>query len=604
MKTKHFVLTIVLSLSVSCVAFADRQLDRSEILQIFGKLTSQPRNTWMPAGTIEARHEEYRAPKTTDLNEINNRIDEKIKEYQSNQNKRKLTENLQKMGLDAVPFDTIPFNVRYRLSNEHTMNSTVVVRFDGNRFYWEINVDSRTDSVKPGADLEDNFMTKQFDLDWNTRRIFAWDGVKYTTYFQPGNHATIDTTGSTPHVVNGPLTAGVIPWGYGYYTYQNLSAARSSAVEENIDGQNQIHLTLNNPDGSEMVFVMDPVKDYAVTSYLINGLDTIFSKHYGNYQLVSGNWVPTNILIERYDAWTNKLLASDFWNFTRIRGEAPMPWSFNIEYEADTLIEYRSNVTAKPAMYRYSHTVDTDMLLAKRLAYAASEGTQPQNCATAALKYAASQLGKAVTDQQLAQLVCKPDTTTNLFAMKQFAQDLGLHCRAVKLDIKTLKNLDGCEVIQHIPKKNHFVVLEGIDNEYVCSIDLANDNFYYRTDLRCGGMDWTKGTALLVSNTPIEGKFDDIDDVELRAIIGGSGYSCTNLLQEYDVVYCDEVGVMCGGYFEEYYTRYGCKSATSGTCSSSRMISSAESPCIDDIYDLYACDITGEWTCYYMRACD
>jgi len=573
-------------------------------LQIFEKLTSQPRNTWIPAGTIEARHEEYRAPKTTNLNEINNRINEKIKEYQSNSNKRKLTENWQKMRLDAIPFDAIPFNVRYRLSNEYTMNSTVVVRFDGNRFYWEINVSSRTDSVKPGANLEDNFMTKQFDLDWNARRIFTWDGVKYTRYFLPGNHAIIDTTGSTPHVVNGPLTAGVIPWGYGYYTYQNLSAASSSAVEKNINGQNQIHLTLNNPDGSEMVFVMDPGKDYAVISYSINDFDTIISKQYGNYELVSGNWVPTNILIERYDTWTNKLLASDFWNFTGISGEAPIPWSFNVEYEADSLIEYRSNLTAKPAMYHYSHTVDTDLLLAERLAYAASKGTQTQNCATAALKYAASQLGKDVTDQQLAQLVCKPDITTSFFAMKQFAQDLGLYCRAVKLDIKTLKNLDGCKVIQHIPKKNHFVVLGDIDDKYVCRIDLANDKFYYRTDLRFCGMDWTKGTALLISNTPIAGKFDDIDDGELQTIIGGSGYSCTNLLQEYDVSYCDYVGGGCDGSYEEYYTRYGCEEAASGSCSSSRMISSEESPCIEDPYNPFGCYITGEWTSYYMRACD
>ncbi len=74
MKAKHFVLAIILLLSVSCVTFADRQLDRAEILQIFEKLTSQPKKTWIPAGTIEATHEEYRAPKTTELNEINNRI--------------------------------------------------------------------------------------------------------------------------------------------------------------------------------------------------------------------------------------------------------------------------------------------------------------------------------------------------------------------------------------------------------------------------------------------------------------------------------------------------------------------------------------------------
>jgi len=597
MKTKHFLLTIVLSLSVSCVTFADRQLERAEILQIFEELTVQPRKTWIPAGTIEARHEEYIAPKTTNLNEINNRINEEIQEYQSNPNKRELTEDLQKMRLDAIPF-----NVRYSLSNEYTMNSTVVVRFDGNRFYWEINVGSRTDSVKPGADLlEGNFMTEQFDLDWNTRRIFAWDGVKYTTYFLPGNHAIVDTTGSTPHVVNGPLTAGFIPWGYGYYTYGNLSAAESSAVEKDVDGH--VHLTLDLA-GSEMVFVMDPAKDYVVISHSIRRPDATIFKEYGNYQLVSGNWIPTTILIERYDAWTNRLLASDFWSFTRVSGDAPMPWSFNVEYEADALIEYRSYITAKPAMYLYSHIVDTDLLLTERLAYAASEGTQSQNCATASLKYAALRLGKDITDRQLAQLVSESDKTTSLYAMQQFARGLGLYCRAVKLDIETLKSLYGRDVILHIPKKNHFIVLGDIDDRYVCSIDLANDKFYYRTDVGFFGMDWTEGTALLISDSPITGKFIDIDDGELKTIIGGSGYSCTNLLQEYDVSYCDYVGGECLGSYEEYYTRYGCEAAPSGSCSSSKMIRSAESPCINDPYNPDMCDVTGEWTSYYMRACD
>ena len=74
MKAKHILLTIFLLLSSSGVLFADRGLERTEILQIFQQLTSQPQKTWIPAGTIQASHEEYKAPKTTDLNEINNQI--------------------------------------------------------------------------------------------------------------------------------------------------------------------------------------------------------------------------------------------------------------------------------------------------------------------------------------------------------------------------------------------------------------------------------------------------------------------------------------------------------------------------------------------------
>ncbi|NQT02941.1 MAG: hypothetical protein HQ580_13015 [Planctomycetes bacterium] len=600
MNTKHFVSAILLSLAISCIAFADRQLDRAEILQIFEKLTSQPRNTWISAGTIEAAHEEYMAPKITNVTEIDNQILETIKEYQSNPNKRELTEELQKMRLDAIPF-----NVRYRLSNKYTMNSNVDVRFDGDRFYWEINVSSRTDSVKPGASLAGNFMTDEFNLDWNTRRIFAWDGGKYTTYFLPGNHAVVDTTGSTPHAVNGPLTAGLIPWGYGYCAYENLSAAASSADEKNINGQIQIHLTINNSDGSEMVFVMDPGKDYAVISSSINDLDTVISTQYDSYQMVSGNWVPANISKERYDARTNKLLAYDIWNFTTISGETPAPWSFNVEYEADALIEYSSYLTSKPAMYSYSYTVDTDKLLLERLSYAASEGIQPQNCATAALKYTVSQSGKDIADRQLAQLVSGPDKTTSLYAMKQFVQRLGLYCRAVKLDIKTLQKLDGCEVILHIPGKNHFIVLGDIDDRYVSSIDLTNNKFYYRTDVAFFGMDWTEGIALLISNQPIkiQGSFTEIVDNRLHNIIGGAGYSCTQLRQEYDVVYCDYVGGECASYYELYYERWGCEAAESGSCSSYLMVRCALCPCINDPYNPWRCIVTGEFRIYYMRAC-
>jgi len=599
MKTKHLVLAGVFLLSVNYATFADRTLERTEILQIFEQLTSQLRKTWIPTGTIEATHEEYRAPKTTDLNEIDNRIKEKIAEYQSDPNKRELTQDLQKMKLDAIPF-----NVRQKLSNEYTMNSSVVVKFDGERFYWEINADSRTDSVKPSKDLAGNFMTKHFDLDWNARRIFAWDGEKYTTYFLPANYAIVDATDNTPHVVNGPLTAGVIPWGYGYYTYENLSAAESSAVEKNIDGQTQIHLTLNNSDGSEMLFVMDPAKDYAVLFCSINGLsNSVISKYYSNYQLVSGNWVSTVILLEQHEAGSNRLLARDLWDITSIDANVPESYEFEVSYENDALIEHFACGDGTSEMYRHSQTVDIGMLLAERLAFAASEGTQPQNCATAALRYVTSRLGKEVADQQLAQLVTEPNGETSLYEMKQFAQGLGLYCRAVKTDIQTLKNLTGCEVILHISGKNHFIVLEGIDDKYVWNIDLAGREFYKRTDIDFFDMDWTEGIALLVSNSPITGEFADIDDSELQTIIGASGYSCTRLLQEFDVIYCVYILGGCDGWYQVYFTRYGCEVAESGSCEISRMVRYRESPCIINPYNPLACTVTGEWTFYYMRAC-
>ncbi len=600
MKTKKISFQILLLLSFYNIAFADRPLERTEVLHIFQKLTNQSQKTWISAGTIEARHEEYKAPKISDLKELNNRIRQEIAEYQSNQDKVELTENLQKMRHDAIPF-----NARYELYNEYTMSSSVVVKFDGDRFYWEINVNSRTDAVKPGKDLAGNFMTEQFNLDWNARRIFAWDGEKYTTYFLPGNHAIVDAADRTPHVVNGPLTAGIIPWGYGYYTYDNLSDVESSAVEKCVDGQIQVHLTLNNPDGSQMVFVMDPQKNYAVICCRIIKLgDVIVSKQYSDYQLIANGWIPFTILLEQYEAGSNKLLAHDLWNITNIDANTLESYDFKVGYEDDALIEHFSFDDDKPEMYRYSQGVNTDLLLAERLAYAASEGTQFQNCATAALKYVASQFSKNVMDQQLSQLVNESEKTTTLYLMKQFVQGLGLYCRAVKTDIQMLKSLNGCEVILHIPGKKHFVALEAIDDEYVWMVDLASNKFYYRTDIDFFSMDWTEGTALLISNNPIAGEFTEIDESELGNIKGAYGYQCNVLRQGYNVIFCSYIGGLCGGYYREFYTRYGCGIAESGSCSQSPMLRYKKSPCIENPYNPLACAVTGVWTCYYMQACE
>lgn len=597
MKTGNFTPIAVFLLCVSGVAFAGRPMDRAEILQIFQKLTNQPKKTWIPAGTIEATHKEYRAPKVVSADVLDRQIKERIQLYQNNKNKRELTEELQKMRLDAEPF-----NARRRLSNEYTMDSAVIVKFDGSRFYWEINANSRTDSVKPGKDLADNFMTEQFDMDWNARRIFIWDGEKYTRYCLPGNCAIVDTTGRTPHAVNGPLTAGVIPWGYGYCTYENLSAADLSADEKNVNGQTQVHLTLNKSDGSQMVFVLDPQKDYAVISCSMTGYsNAVDSRKYSDYRSIGGNWVPSVIVLEQHEAESNRLLARDLWNITAIDANTPESYEFEVGYEDDALIEQFSFSGSKSEMYRHSQSANTDLLLAERLTYVASKGAQPQNCATAALKYVALQLGKNVTDKQLTGLVSEPNGATNLYQIRQLAQGLGLYCRAVKTDIQTLKNLSGCQVILYIPGQKHFVVLEAIDDKYVWTIDLSSRKFYDRTDINFFGMDWTDGTALLISDRPVAGKFTEIDNRQLQAMAGAAGYSCTRLLQEDYYVDCGEMNGFCGGVYEEFYERKGCESAATGSCSSTKKLRCMTIPCITV---LFGCTVEGDPTFYYMRACD
>ena len=579
-------------------AEAERQLDGGEIEQILQQLTSQPKETWIPAGVIEAQHQEYRAAKITDPNEIRDRIRQKITAYMGNPNKVERTGGLQKARLDAIPF-----NARYELANEYTMNTSVVARFDGDKFYWEINFDSRTDSVEPGKELAGNFMTNQFNPAWNAKRVFAWDGENYTTYCQPVNHAMVDSTGYVSLEPGGPLTAGFVPWGYDYYSYGSLTAADTEAVETIVDGETVINLTVNYSEGTQKSFVLNPAKSYAVISSSTTGFgNLVFSNQYSDYQLVSGNWVPRTILLERFEASSNRLLSRDLWEITNIDGSIPGQEDFAVQFEHDALIEYVSSVTDRPAMYRHSEMIDTEQILGERLAFAANEGVQPQNCATAALKYAAGKLGKNVSDSQLACLVSEPNNDTSLNSMKQFAEGLGLNCRAVTTDVSTLMGLENCRVILHVPGKKHFVVLESIDNSYVRLVDLANNKFYYRTDINFFSMDWSAGTALLLSNDSIAGDFTDIPESELGGFIGASGYSCTELLQEPDFITCDYFGELCWGAHVDYFERWGCEEAGSGSCEMIWMPRCETCQCVESP-EPGRCTGTAPWTYYYMWAC-
>jgi hypothetical protein len=598
MNKKYFFTSIILSLCISCITVGDRQLERTEILEIFKKLTSQSQTTWISAGTIEADHEEYRAAKTTNTDAINSRRKEELQEYQDSPNKQEVSVKLQKMKLEAIPF-----NVRYRQSNEYTMNSSEVVKYDGDRFYWEIDISSRTDSVRPSANLEGNYMTDEFNLNYNQKRVFVWDGQSYIHYYLPGNHAVVDTTDSLPRVVNGPLTAGYIYWGDGNYSYESLSCAQTSAEEKYINDQIQIEMTINHSDGSEMKFVMDPKKDYAVSRCTIDNLNTIVSSVYSDYQKVSDSWVPSNISTERYDSRTNRLLSYDIWSFSSISGKTPSGRSFNVEFETDALIQYSCNVTSEPVIYSHSYAIDTDKLLLDKLAYAASEGRQPQNCATAALKYTIGKSGKEVTNQQLSQLVSKQDKTTSLYEMKKFVQGQGLYCRAVKLDIDSLGKLQGCEAILHLPKINHFVVLGEIDESHVGSVDFTSSKFYFRKETSSFDMAWANGTALLISQKPIEieGNFTEISNSGLHKISGGNGWECDEVIQEDDTVNCDTSGGGCGGLYEEYYRRKGCVYTGSGSCSQISYVRKIDCSC--KINGSGYCVSDGNWTTYYIWAC-
>jgi hypothetical protein len=592
MKSVCFLLTIVASLCLSTGAWGQQTSSSAEIQQIWKQVTSQPRKTWIPAGAITATHQEYGAAKVTDAATIQSEINKAVQQYQSTSSKVEKTPALQKMKLDATPF-----NVRYKLANEWSMSSHVTVKYDGGRFYWEINVDSRQDSVKPDATLAGNYMTKQFTMSWNQRRIFAWDGQEYTTYSVSGGHANVDAAGKLQRAVTGPLTAGLIPWGYGRFSIANLNAAKVSA-KRNANGT--IDMTIAHTDGTSTSLTLDSAKNYAVTkATLTNGTATT-TYTCSNYRQVGGNWVPYNIQVERQTpSWNTKLPTSEQWTFTSVTTATPTAGSFNVPVAAKALVEYSAPLTASSAIYVQSDMIDTRGLLAQRLAFAATEGAG-KNCATAVLQQAALELGKSIPDSALARLVGEGGRT-NLYDMMRLAQSQGLFCQAVKTDLAALKNLDGVKAILHIPGKGHFVLLNEVTDQDVWLTDLSSKKFYYRQNIDFFPMDWSEGTALLLSTRPISSRPGVLSDATLATLAGGAGYACNSLMQEYATYGCDDSYTGCNGSVTVYFERWGCGSAPSGSCSTQDMESSMDSPCRSSEED--DCSITGEWYYGYISAC-
>ena len=604
------ILTTILIQVILCgVAVADRTLENEEIIKIFETLTSQPKKTWITSGTIRANHEQYKAPKVlTDPGEIDRKIDEEVRQYKANTNKIQISEKLRKMRQEAIPFNT-----RYELSNEYMMNSNETVKYDGDRFYWEINVVSRVDSVQPTADLADNSFASKFDIARNKISVFVWDGSRYTKYYKPGNQAII--TGF-PSSVNGPLTAGVIPWGYGTYSFESLCSAEPSANEVETDGDTKIELKIINNDRRE-ILVLDPEMEYAVTSYTAIVENTSMTVcDYSNYKLIGTSWCPGGIITEQYDTTTKlpRLIARDIWDLRLVTNETPQPESFEINYEFDALIEDRS-LGGKPLQYRFAapqdpsvRNIDVNEALQSRLEIMDSkELLSGQNCATVSIKYICTKLGLNLSWQELGRLVHDPQKGTTIFEMQQFIDSLGLNSVAVTTDLQTLKELNNCHVILHLPKKNHYVVLGNIDEKYVRLIDLDRNKFFYRNSIEHFSSIWD-GTALLITDKSIETESNlaKLNDKQLINISGAASCeSCTDKIQSSGESYCpDGFNKSCGGYHTIYYERWGCETSTSGSCEEDDMISKESAACGADPYNPGECDDDGHWVPTWIDACE
>lgn len=189
MKIKYSIVIITMLLLATNIVSASRQLEKDEVLEIVKTLTDQSISTWIPYGTIKGTHFEYSA------------------------------------------------------SDDIATESTEQIKYDGNKFFWEIDISLDKTSKNVAKDLKKN-----------AKRLFVWDGDRYSMYFASTNNAIVsEDSGQIPVNVNGILTAGIIPWGFGAYSYDKLSTAELSAME-NYKGQ--IVLTVKTDNEFEMEFLL------------------------------------------------------------------------------------------------------------------------------------------------------------------------------------------------------------------------------------------------------------------------------------------------------------------------------------------------------------
>ena len=586
---------VICMISISHHALADRTLSPREIKKILQQMTSNPTSEgWISSGAIEAQHQIYEAPKVTDAQEILSTTEQRVAAYRANPGPE-VSQDLQQQRLAAIPFNT-----RYKLSNEMTQQSTETVIYDGQHFRWEIRIDARTDSIQPGPELQNNNRTNEFKMEHNTNRIMAWDGQQYTLYCPQVHHALVDRVGRLPRAVNGPLTAGYIPWGKGYFSYQNLQSMTAKGLQKESNGnQSDIDLTLVQDDGRQIALILDPEKDHAVLSYTYKnnkGRETRIQ--YADYQLIHGKWIPNNIIIEEYESASQRLLKRDEWTFA-IDTNTPNQNAFRIDYPSDTTIEAFSPAGQRTVITKVVQN-NTEAFLNEKLDYDAGQGSKTQNCATASLQYACRQLGISLTQTQLDALVNPSTGQTSLYAMKQLAQDKGLRSQAVHTDLETLESLKDCQIILYIPGKKHFTVLESMDNAFAYVLDLASHRFYYRVARDDFDQEWPGGIALILSHQEIRDSLNRLQDEKCKEIVGATGYDCTDQIQSYYEEFCN---AECTNERLIVLDRRRCAYAESGTCSEDWLCSIIYCPCTVNLQNPDECTLIRTWTLIYLMAC-
>ena len=541
MEKKGSFILFILMLNIA--VFASHELDPNEVLSIISTLSNRPSDCWITHGYLKGYHSEYSS------------------------------------------------------ADNNIIESTEFIQVEGDKFYWEINflADQTIDDLSKEAAT---------NLQHNAKRVFTWDGQRYSMYFSSSNKAIVtENTSQVPINVNGILTAGIIPWGYGIYSYENLAKSKLSAIE-NYKGR--IILKIKNTYDIEVE--LDPEKNYAVVEHKLmmqQGAKVI--TNYSNFLLIDNAFIPQNINQEKF--LKEELISKDQWQITEIDTTNPKPVAFVPPFKNNDFIEFYPSRSNRQFSYNYSNTINTELLLQKKLVMTSSTNLS-DNCATYAIKQVLSAFKKNNCTQSISKII-NSNGQTSLYDMEQYFSDSGLYCSAISTDLDTLETRSNCQIILYLPESSHYVIVEKLNHKYAWLIDFGSDKFYYRILRRDLDGLWTN-IALIVSDElsklPYSAK---ISDKQAQAILGSDGggipnYSCDELILEAKTILCPErIGGLCYGRYWEWIDRYGCiEDEKGGICTGTNKVGKIYTSCCNIPSNPEMCTSLGNWIELEIRACD
>ena len=323
-------------------------------------------------------------------------------------------------------------------------------------------------------------------------------------------------------------------------------------------------------------------------------------------------WVPFIVTAERFDLRSSvpTLVSYEDWRFLSVDTQMPTA-PFATTFANGTVVELQPYGQMKSFLYHAAEGVNIHRLLEEKVMTLSAQNSNKPNCAALAVTHIARRFSKQAPVVQAASSTSQATESplTSLYSVKESLEGAGLYCAAVKTDIESLAGFRNYGVILHFPAVKHYVVLDRIEDGEAWTVDMTSRKFYWKRPIRELLADWKEGVALLVSDTPIllSGQVQFLDADQQKQIFGGSqtGYSCTDLIQEWQDILCSQpVGGLCGGAYYRIWERYGCREDYYGTtCTGQKMVGYDYTHCINDPFNPTWCGVTGRWYSRYIRAC-